>query len=66
MFSAAFNYTKPTSTGKHRESVAEMFYRLRVTQSMDLGPDLEVSIHPTHASKAYTTAILGLRMRIIF
>ena len=45
MFGIAFNYTEPTHTGKHHESVFESFYRLRLTRSMDLGPDMEVSIH---------------------
>ena len=44
----------------------ETFYRLRLTKSVDLGPDLEVSSHPTYAGKAYTTALLGMRMRIMF
>jgi hypothetical protein len=33
---------------------------------MDLGLDLEVSIHPTYATKANTTTLLSMRMRIIF
>lgn len=66
MFGIAFNYTEPTRTGLHHESLFESFYRLRLTQSMEIGPDIEVSIHPTNASKAYTTTLLGLRMRIIF
>lgn len=65
MFGAAFNYSEP-SAGKHHESVFESFYRLRLTQNMDFGPDIEVSIHPTYATKAYTTTLLGARMRIIF
>lgn len=65
MFGAAFNYSEP-SAGKHHESVFESFYRLRLTQSIDLGPDIEVSIHPTYATKAYTTTLLSARMRIIF
>lgn len=65
MFGAAFNYSEP-SAGKHHESVFESFYRLRLTQSIDLGPDMEVSIHPTYATKAYTTTLLSARMRIIF
>jgi len=32
----------------------------------DLGPDLEVSNHPTYANKFYTIALLGIRTRIIF
>jgi len=44
----------------------ETFYRLRLTKSVDLGPDLEISNHPMYTSRAYTTALLGMRMRIIF
>ncbi len=66
MFGASFNYTEPSHAGKHHESVFETFYRVRLTRSMELGPDLEVSIHPTYAAKAYTTTLLSARMRIIF
>jgi porin len=66
MFGAAFNYTQPNLPGKHHESVFESFYRLRLTQSVEVGPDLEVSVHPTYATKAYTTTLLGARMRLIF
>ncbi len=66
MFGVAFVHTEPNHTGRHHESVFESFYRLRLTQSMDLSPDIEVSIHPTNAVKAYTTTLLGMRMRIIF
>ncbi len=66
MFGAAFNYSQPNLPGKRHESVFETFYRLRLTQSVRIGPDLEVSIHPTYAAKAYTTTLLGARMEIIF
>ena len=66
MFGAAFNYIEPNAPAKHHESVFESFYRLRLTRSVELGPDIEVSIHPTYAAKAYTTTLLGARMRIIF
>jgi porin len=66
MFGAAFNYTEPNAPAKHHESVFESFYRLRLTQSVEVGPDIEVSIHPTYAARAYTTTLLGARMRIIF
>ena len=65
MFAMAFNYSV-ASQGKHHESVFESFYRLRLTQSLNIGPDLEVSIHPTYATKRYTTTLLGARMEIIF
>jgi porin len=66
MFGASFAYSEPNAPAKHHESVFESFYRLRLTQSVEVGPDLEVSIHPTYATRAYTTALLGARMRIIF
>jgi porin len=65
MFAMAVNYSV-ASLGKHHESLFESFYRLRLTQSMNIGPDLEVSIHPTYATKRYTTTLLGARMEIIF
>jgi porin len=66
MFGAAFNYSQPNLPGKRHESVFETFYRLRLTQSVRIGPDLEVSNHPTYANKAYATTLLGARMEVIF
>jgi porin len=66
MFGASINYTEPNHSGKHHESVFETFYRLRLSKSVEIGPDVEVSIHPTYAARAYTTTLLGARMRIIF
>jgi porin len=66
-FGAAFNWTAPsTGQGKRQEGLIETFYRLRLTRSMEIGPDMEVSIHPTHATRPYSTVVLGSRMRIIF
>jgi porin len=64
MFAMAFDYSV-ASQGKHHECVFESFYRLRLTQSISIGPDIEVSIHPTYAAKPYTTTLLGARMEII-
>jgi porin len=66
MFGASFSYTEPSPPGKHHESLFESFYRLRFTQSIAAGPDVEISIHPTYAARAYTTALLGARMMIVF
>jgi porin len=67
MFGAAFNYTVPsTHGGKRHESVFESFYRLRLTHSVDIGPDIEVSIHPTHATRAYTSVLPAVRAVITF
>jgi len=66
MFGASFTLTDPSHAALHHESLFESFYRVRMTQSLELGPDLEVSIHPANSAKEYTTALLGIRMRIIF
>ena len=66
MFGAALNYSEPNAPAKHHESIFESFYRLRLTQSVEVGPDVEVSIHPTYATRAYTTTLLSARMRIAF
>jgi porin len=66
MFGISLIHSEPNSGAKHHESLMETFYRLRLTKSVDLGPDLEVSHHPTYAAKAYTTVLLGMRMRIMF
>ena len=50
----------------YHESLFESFYRLRLTTSIEIGPDLQVSVHPTYATKEYTTTLLSARMRIIF
>ncbi len=65
LFAVAYNYSI-ASHGNHHENLVESFYRLRLTQSINIGPDLEVSIHPTYATRAYTTTLLGARMEIIF
>lgn len=66
MFGASINITDPSHVAKHHESLFETFYRVRMTRSLELGPDVQVDIHPTNAVKAYTTVLLGIRGRIIF
>jgi porin len=66
MFGISLIHSEPSSGAKHHESLMETFYRLRLTKSVELGPDLEISNHPTDADKAYTTVLLGMRMRIMF
>jgi porin len=66
LFGISLSHSEPTSGSKHHESVLEIFYRLRLTKSVDMGPDLEISNHPTYATKTYTTTLLGMRLRVIF
>jgi porin len=65
MLGMAYNYTI-ASQGKHHESVVESFYRLRLTKRINIGPDVEVSIHPAYAAREYTTTLLGARTQITF
>jgi porin len=65
MFGITFIHSEPSLGAKHHESVMETFYRLRLTKSVDLGPDLEVSNHPTYAGRTYTTALFEMRMRVM-
>ena len=37
-----------------------------LTKSVALGPDHEVTSHPTYAGITYITALLGMRMRVMF
>lgn len=37
-----------------------------LTMSVALGPDLEASNHPPYAGITYITALLGMRMRVMF
>jgi porin len=66
MFGASINYVQPTRLGKRHESLFETFYRIRVTNSMEFGPDMQVTINPMYAAKSYTSVLLNARMRIIF
>ncbi len=69
MFAVSFSYTVPNdvpSPAYHHESIFETFYRLRLTRSINIGPDVEVDIHPTYSVKTYTTVLLGARMEVIF
>ncbi|WP_241654354.1 carbohydrate porin [Granulicella sibirica] len=66
MFGASLSYTEPNFQGKHHESIFETFYRLRLTRSVEVGPDMEVSIHPTYATQSAVRALVSARARIIF
>jgi porin len=61
MLGASINITDPSHGAKHHETLVEKFYRVRLTQSLELGPDLEVSAHPTNSIKEYMTALPSMR-----
>lgn len=64
MFGAAINLTEPSHGGRWHEFLFETFYRIRMTRSLEFGPDLQVDVHPANSPKAYSTTLLGLRAKI--
>lgn len=67
MFGAGVTFSRPGGSPYRRhENLYETFYRVRMTQSMELGPDLQVLVHPSDQPKIGTTVLLGARMRILF
>jgi porin len=66
MFGASFTLTDPSHRARNHESLFETFYRLRLTRNVEIGPDLEVSIHPTNNAVQYVTALCGVRIKLIF
>jgi porin len=66
MLGVSINISDASHGAKHHETLFEMFYRVRLVQSLELGPDLEVSVHSTNSVKESSTALLSMRMKIIF
>jgi porin len=66
MLGVSINISDASHGAKHHETLFETFYRVRLMQSLELGPDLEVSVHSTNSVKESSTALLSMRMKIIF
>ena len=66
MFGVSFIPFEQSIGAKYHQSVMEPSSGLRLAKSVDRGPDQNVSNHSTYASRTYSTASLGMRMRIMF
>lgn len=78
MFGIAFNWSKPSSAlndyittrlgapPDSEQSMMEMFYRIQLTGSMQLSPDLQVIFNPGGPGGGPTEFVLGLRLRTDF
>lgn len=66
MLAAALTFTRPSDLSKPHENIFESFYRLRLTQHTEIGPDVQVLIHPSNRPELHHTVILNTRMRIFF
>jgi porin len=66
MLAAALTFTRPSNLSKPHENIFETFYRLRLTQHTEIGPDVQVLVHPSNQPALRHTVILNTRMRIFF
>jgi porin len=66
MLAAALTFTRPSDLSKPHENIFESFYRLRLTQHTEIGPDIQVLVHPSNSPQLTKTVILNARMRIFF
>ena len=66
MLAAALTFTRPSDLSKPHENIFESFYRLRLTQHTEIGPDVQVLVHPSNRPALHQTVILNTRMRIFF
>ncbi len=66
MLAAALTFTRPSDLSKPHENIFETFYRLRLTQHSEIGPDVQVLVHPSNQPALHHTVILNTRMRIFF
>jgi porin len=66
MLAASLTFTRPSDLSKPHENIFEFFYRLRLTQHSEIGPDVQVLVHPSNRPALHSTVILNTRMRIFF
>ena len=66
MLAAALTFTRPSDLSKPHENIFESFYRLRLTAHSEIGPDVQVLVHPSNQPALRHTVILNTRMRIFF
>ncbi len=63
----ALGWTKPSVPGEREQKTLEAFYRLRLTGSMELSPDIQMVVDPTNpAASTGVTWVFGLRSKIKF
>jgi porin len=66
MLAAALTFTRLSDLSKPHENIFESFYRLRLTAHSEIGPDVQVLVHPSNQPALRHTVILNTRMRIFF
>lgn len=65
IFGAALAWGQPEDRSLCNQYVAELFYRIQLTQYIQLTPDFQLIAEPSRNRDNDTIGVLGLRMRII-
>jgi len=66
MFGFAVAWGHPSARSTQSETIVETFYRLQVTDAMQLSPDLQLVFNPANNSRDDFIAVLGARLRFQF
>jgi porin len=61
----AVAWGQPENRSLRNQYVAELFYRVQLTQHIQVTPDLQLIVEPSRNRDNDTIGVLGLRMRII-
>ena len=66
MFGLAAAWGQPSTRSSRSETILETFYRLQVTDAMQLSPDLQLVFNPANNARDDFIGVLGVRLRFQF
>lgn len=61
-----YMYGEPTASSLRNEHGMEMYWRMQITQRLDLTPDFQIYFTPSKAISNNAIALLGVRARLAF
>jgi hypothetical protein len=65
-FALGVGWSRPSDPAERAETFIELQYRLQLTRSLELSPDLQIIINPAANRDTNTIAIPGIRFSMIF
>lgn len=65
-FAVGVSWSRPSDPGQRAETFLELQYRLQLTKSLELSPDLQLIFNPDANRNADTIAVPGVRFTMIF
>lgn len=66
MFGIAGTWANPSDDSLREEKLFEIFYRIQVTENMELSPDLQFVVDPSLNPSEDLVTIVGLRLKVLF